>query len=349
MNSNILNAKCQNCGSELVYNTQLMCLTCKYCQSNVFLPKKNEKAVLVRQYSASFHPNQLNQSLRTYECNACKTKYYMSSEEKSEKCPNCGLISSTIVEDPGYCADGIIPFKIDKEKATAEFVKYLRKNKGMSAQAKKEAKEKKLLNGVFVPVWNFQFNIDATYSASATVLKQYSDGTYYSVYKPVYGEKHKRIKSLDQSATSHESEEFLKLFSEEDYNSIIPYTPEYTYGYQVDTIDRSIHDYYYTVIEKAELEMKEEIKKKVLSSYKEISNLSVDSRANDVFFNFTYIPVYVYTYTRKNKKTEKIYVSGTTGKVIGASPKTPAKFFGGLFKFLFIIAIIVFLYMVIQS
>ena len=78
MNSNILNAKCQNCGSELVYNPQLMCLTCKYCESNVFLPKRNEKAVLVRQYTPEFHPNQLNQALRAYQCNACKTTYYMA-------------------------------------------------------------------------------------------------------------------------------------------------------------------------------------------------------------------------------------------------------------------------------
>jgi len=347
MENNILNAKCQNCGSELVYNPKLACLTCKYCESNVFLPKRSEKAVLVRQYSAEFHPNQLNQALRAYQCNACKTTYYMSSEEKSEKCPNCGLISSTMVEDPGYCADGIIPFRITKEQASAEFLKYLKKNKGASAQAKKDAKENNLM-GVFVPVWNFQFNIDASYSASATVLKQYSDGTYYSVYKPVYGEKHKRIKSLDQSATSHETEEFLQIFSEEDYASIIPYTPEYTYGYQVDVIDRNIHDYYYSVIDKAENEMKQEIRKKVLGSYKEISNLSVDCRADDVFFNFTYIPVYINTYTKKNK-TYKTYVSGTTGKVIGTTPKTPAKVLGGFFKFLIFVAILVFIYFVVTK
>ena len=347
MESKILNSKCQNCGSELIYNPKNNCLTCKYCESNVFLPKKNENAVLVRQYSSEFHPNQLNQALRAYKCNACATVYYMSSEEKSEKCPNCGGSGSTMVEDPGYCADGVIPFKITKEQAAAALIKYLKKTKGVDAQIKKDAKENKL-TGVFVPVWNFQFNVDASYSASATVLKQYSDGTYYSVYKPVYGEKHKRIKSLDQSATSAQTEEFLELFTEEDYNQIIPYTPEYTYGFQVDTIDRSIHDYYYTVIEKAEVEMKDEIKKKVLGSYKEISNLSVDCRANDVFFNFTYIPIYVHTYKKKNK-TYKTYISGTTGKVISHNPKTPAKIIGGFVKFLFIVGLIALIFMIINS
>ena len=347
INSKILNAKCQNCGSELVYNPKLGCLTCKYCESNVFLPKKNENAVLVRQYSSDFHPNQLNQSLRAYKCNACGTVYYMSSEEKSEKCPNCGLVSSTMIEDPGYCADGIIPFKLTKEQATDAFFKYARKHGGLPRDMKADIKQNGL-SGVFIPVWNFQFNIDSAYSASATQLRQYSDGTYYSVYKPVYGEKHKRIKSLDQSATSTESEEFLQLFDENDYKTIIPYTPEYTYGYKVDTIDRNIHDYYYEVTESAEKEMKNEINKKILGSYKEVSNLSVDSKATDVFFNFTYVPVYMYTYTKKNK-TYKVYVSGTTGKVIGHTPKSAGKVLWTFAKIALLAAIIFLIIKIVNS
>ena len=48
--------------------------------------------------------------------------------------------------------------------------------------------------------------------SKGNLVARYSDGTYYSISKPVYGEKHKRIKSLDQSATSHESEHFLQIF-----------------------------------------------------------------------------------------------------------------------------------------
>lgn len=337
----ILSSKCQNCGSNLVYNPKLACLSCKHCEANIFLPKTNDKAILVRQYTAKLHQNQLNQYLRAYRCNACANIYYMSSEEKSEKCPNCGNSSSTMVQDPGYCADGIIPFKISYEEAYREFKKYARK-KGVKVEHK-DKNARANLSGVFIPVWNFQFNVDAAYSASATELKKYSDGTYYSVYKPVYGEKHKRIKSLDQSATSAETDEFLQLFDEQDYANIIPYTPEYTFGYSVDHINRSIHDYYYQVTETAEKEMKNEIHKKVLNSYKEVSNISVDCRASDVFFNFTYIPVYINTYTKKGK-VYKTYISGTTGKVISKNPKSAGHVLGSFVKFALIVALIYFMY-----
>ena len=34
-------------------------------------------------------------------------------------------------------------------------------------------------------------------------------------------------------------------FDENDYQELIPYFPEYTYGFRVDAIDRDIHDFYY--------------------------------------------------------------------------------------------------------
>ena len=200
LDSSVLNAKCKSCGSELVYNPKMGCLTCKYCSSNVYLPKKNQNVELTRQYSSDFHLNKLNQALIAYKCNGCGNIFYMSGEEKSKKCPNCAMTSSVIVEDPGYCADGVVPFKTTKEQATDEFNKYL-KSKGITLNDKE-----KELQGVFVPVWNFMFNVDSTYSASATELRRYSDGTYYSVSKPIYGEKHKRVKSFCKSATDAEKD-----------------------------------------------------------------------------------------------------------------------------------------------
>lgn len=333
-----LNSKCQNCGSKLIYNPKSNCLTCTHCETNYILPKRNEKAVLVRQYSSGFMPNQLNRSLIAYKCNACANIYYISSEEMSKKCPNCGSNSSTVVEDDGYCADGIIPFKISREEAAEAFSKHLKKQRGIPSSLKKLAKEQKLM-GVFIPVWNFKFNIDAQYSANATEVKQNYDGTFYSTYKPIYGEKHKRVNSLDQSATTAEEDEFLELFDEKDYADIIPYTPEYTFGYRVDKINKDIHDYYHEISKDAEEEMKKKIKKSVLSSHKEVSDLFVDCQASDVFFNFTYVPVYVNTYTYRGK-VYRTYISGTTGKTIGKPPVTFTGIAKTLLKVLGIAALI---------
>ena len=138
------------------------------------------------------------------------------------------------------------------------------------------------------------------------------------------------------------------MFDENDYAGILPYSPEYTYGSKVETMNKDIHDYYYNITERAEMDSKEEIQDKIFSSYKEVSGVSIDSRVSDVYFNFTYVPVYVNTYKKKNK-TYKTYISGTTGKTIGKNPASAKKVVGTLLKIAAIIAFIVFLIMVFKS
>ena len=335
---NEITSKCKNCGSDLVFNSKEGCLTCKYCKSNYFLPTTNDKAVLVRQYDAGFHPNQMNKTLYSYECTTCKNIYYVSSDEKSKKCPNCGNATSKLVQDSGYCADGILPFKITKEEAAKKLSEYLKSQGDVPNELKKMAANQKLM-GVFIPVWNFSFTVAASYNGNAVELKKDFNGMFYSVNKPVFGDEVKRVESLDEAANSNEDPVFLDLFDENDYNKIIPYTPEYTYGYRVDAINKNIHDYYYSITNSAEKDMEKKITKKLNSKYKEIYDIQVDADARDVFFNFTYVPVYVNTYTHGGK-TYKTYISGTTGKVVGKTPKSARKVIGKFLKGLAVVALI---------
>ncbi len=331
-------SKCKNCGSELWYNPKEGCLTCKYCETNHFLPRKSDDAVLVRQYSAAFHPNQLNQSLNAYKCGGCGNKYYMSSDEKTKRCPNCGNTHCEKVEDNGFCTDGILPFKITKEEASKAFAKYLRSQHDYPIGLKKLAQNQKLM-GVFIPVWNFTYTISASYSANASDVKKDFSGSYYNVVKPVFGDKNKRVASLDKSACSSEDDIFLNLFDENDYAELIPYFPEYTYGYRVDAIDRDIHEFYYRFTEEAEDDMREDIKKHILKKHKDVSDMNVDVHVNDVFFNFAYVPVYVNTFNYRGKNY-KTYISGTTGKVAGRTPKSFFAFLKKLVKFVGVAALI---------
>ena len=333
-----ISSKCKNCGSELWFNPKQGCLTCKYCESNYFLPKKRDDAVLVRQYDAGFHPNQLNQSLVAYKCEACQNVYFMSSEEKSKKCTNCGSSSSVLVEDSNYSADGIMPFKISKDEAAKCFEKFLKEKSSIPKELKKLAQSKKLM-GVFIPVWNFSFNIYASYSANATELKKDYNGMFYGVSKPVMGDEMKRYPSLDESANKMEDEIFLELFDENDYIGIIPYTPEYTYGFRVDAVNKNIHDYAHGIVKNAERDYERKIKKQIISKYREVSDVQVDARADDIFFNFTYVPVYVNNFTYHGK-TYKTYISGTTGKVIGKTPKSIGKRVGNVLKGIALLALI---------
>ena len=321
MENKKISSKCTSCGSDLVYSPRLGCLVCKHCDSNYFLPTKDSSAVLVRQYSSAFHPNTLSNGLNAYRCTNCGNVQYIASDESTKRCANCGGNSTALDgAEAGYCADGIIPFKITKDQAAENFKKYLKRKILVPKELKNYAENQKLL-GTYVPVWNFSLNVSAGYSASVTNVKKDSEGAFYSISKPIFGEKFKHIKSLDECASKAEDDVILDLFNENDYADIVPYTKEYTYGYRVDNVDRNIHEFYQKIVSRAENELEQEIKQSLYSQYREISNINVNARAEDVFFNFTYVPVYINTFKRKNK-VYKTYISGTTGKVIGTSPKS---------------------------
>ena len=137
---------CQNCGSDLFYNPQSSCLTCKYCGSNFFLPTAKKNAVIVRQYNTGFHPSMLNKNLNSYKCKTCGRVYFMTTEGSSSRCPNCGGSECELVGEPGFCADGVIPFKITKEQAANYLKEYLKKNQKIPKELKEMAENQKLMS-----------------------------------------------------------------------------------------------------------------------------------------------------------------------------------------------------------
>lgn len=309
---------CQNCGSDLFFNPRTGSLTCKYCESNFYLPTSRKNAVIVRQYSSGFHPNLLNKSLNSYKCKSCGRTYFMTTEGRSSRCPNCGNSEIDLVEEPGFCADGVIPFKITKKQASDELMNYLKRNSKVPKELREMAKNQKMMS-VLIPVWNFSFNMYASFSGMEETAQKDSFGMYYSVHNPIYGNKEKRVESLDECATDGEDDAFLELFDEKDYADIVPYCPEYSFGSRVDPVTKNIHEFYGTIIGKAKKDFEKKIKKNLLDRKNNVTDINISSRVEDVFFNFTYVPVYLNVFKYK-KKTYKLYVSGTSGKIAGKTP-----------------------------
>ena len=61
--------------------------------------------------------------------------------------------------------------------------------------------------------------------------------------------------------------------------------------------------------------------------------MNISTRVHDEYFNFCYVPVYVYNFKHKDK-IYKTYVSGTSGKVAGNMPKSFKSILKTLAKFI---------------
>lgn len=336
--------KCKNCGGQLRFDPKKQTLKCEYCETSYHLPKAKVNAVLVRGYSNAFHPNELNKNLNFYRCSKCGHAYFSACEEKSQECFECGNSSLEKINSSGYCADGIIPFEIDKKTAVTKLTNYLKAKPNIPKVVFNNILPENL-TGVFVPVWNFIFDIDATWTANASKLKKNWNGTYYTVPVPVFGTRSESIKSADQCATTNEADDLLELFNETDYDKIIPYSSEWTFGYKIDETNRNIHDYYEFVTTTEEKKISKEISDKILRDNQDVTDMQINTNSHDVYFNYVYVPVYVYKYNYKGK-TYKNYVSGSSGKVAGKTPVSLNGILKILAKYLGLAAIIILLYFI---
>ena len=104
-----------------------------------------------------------------------------------------------------------------------------------------------------------------------------------------------------------------------------------------------IHGFYDDIIERAEKTFKKEITRELLARKNSTHEINVSCRADDVFFNFTYVPVYVNVFKYK-KKIHKIYISGTTGKVVGKPPTSTWYKFKKFFQILGVGALLALVY-----
>ena len=325
---------CPNCGSDLFFNPKTGSLTCKYCESNFYLPTSKKNSFIVRQYSTGFHPSVLNKTLNSYRCKSCSRNYFMTTEGRTSRCPHCGNSDIELTEEPGFCADGVIPFSVSKEEAANEMKEYLKNNNKIPKELRKMAENQKLM-AVLIPVWNFSFNLYANYSANESLLRKDRYDMYYAIDNPIFGNKEKRISSVDECATDGEDKSFLSLFDEKDYAKIVPYCPEYSFGARVEPITKDIHTFYDDIIDGEVKKFKKDLTKELLARKNNTHDINISCKADDVFFNFTYVPVYVNVF-KSRKKIYKIFISGTTGKVVG---KTPVSAWYRIKKFLSIVGI----------
>lgn len=315
--------KCANCGGGLVYSTQKNSLICSHCDSSFALPiKKREK--LLRKYTIDFVPEIEESVQNVYQCHTCGSTYVVADDKISTRCPSCGATTVSPANAKATFPDGIVPFKLDREKAVEIFQKWLKKRKFAPNDLVTMAKRGKISN-VYVPV----FNINATSicAYSATVKKVHTDsesGTIFSTVHTIQDAITGSINNKCLCANSVVNKEFVENVIKIDQSEIVPFTNEYLLGYYGTETNVDIHSLLNNFTKKVREQRELEVREKLKNKYDEIVHLSCNTQIRNVTFNYTYVPIFMNHYTYNNKKYH-CYISGTDGKATGSAPKSAGK------------------------
>lgn len=314
--------KCKNCGNILSYNPNNESLTCDYCESIVPI---NDEAQLntKKDYNSSvkFDETVINQ----FHCISCGSNLSAVKDSNVKRCPNCGSTELKLTNNISYVPDGIIPFKISKERATANFYEWIKKRKFAPNDLKKLAKLGKL-SGLYTPVWNFDCKTHSTYKGIGVDEEKDSDGNVSTTSYHFSGELNNSYTDIMMSANKNISNVTLNSLGNFGLNNLKVYNPVYLCGFIGSDIDFDIHTSYKnfeTFVKNSDASKAKSI---YSTRYDKIENFSCNTTIYSPKYNYIYLPIWTNFYTYKDKKYT-CYVNGYSGKVYGKSPKSFWKIF----------------------
>lgn len=315
--------KCENCGGPIKFIPGSATIECEHCNTTYRIEtKKNAK--ILRKYEIDFIAEQDKNEQNVYYCVSCQSHHNVSSNKISKRCPSCGSVSINKVNSKMYSADGIIPFKLEKDTAQEIFTKWLHKRKLAPNDLFKLAKNGKI-SQVYVPVYNFNGLALCFYTGTVKMVHTDSESdTIFSTVHSLRDVSRFEISNQLYCANNTVDQDLLQKIFKINTDEIVPYSNEYLIGYYAIDTNKNVHNCYADLLKHWNTYSETLVRDKLKSKYDEIVNLKCNNKLEDITFNYTYVPVFMNHYTYKNKKYH-CYINGVTGKVSGKAPKSVGK------------------------
>ena len=309
--------ECPSCGASLHYDIPSGQLVCTRCAS-AYDPVSYDRTHAQESGTGHFEANKLT-------CPNCGAEILAADNSAAEYCSYCGsfvMLSSEACSEE--TPDGIIPFKIDKEKCKKIYADRLRHH----IFAPKELRDPEYLNrfcGFYIPYWVFDIGFAENPRISGT--KSHREGDYIIEENfSVTGDLSAGLDGVVYDASSSFDDNISASVAPFKTSSMVPFTPSYLFGFYADTADVDKRLYTDDAVELAETTAKE----KILSQY-------VD---HDLHVTFSYVdahlkrsrrallPVWFLTW-RKDDRVAYSVVNGETGKIYSEIPLDTRRFLLG--------------------
>lgn len=326
-NIGITTYKCPNCGGDAVFDARAQKMHCLYCGS--FFEIKNEEKVVEKDLSELLSTAKVWDEAEVYQCSTCGAKEILDKQEVASVCPFCGTRNIVKIEElPGLKPQGVVPFKVDKEKASKISTNWARR-KYYAPRAFKKSALPENLHGVYNPVFTFDLETRSTYNGklgknytTTHIINGRPVTQVHTRYFNVSGTQDVNFDDYIVQATSNMSTADIKAISPFPTNGAPAYRPEYLRGYSASTYNKDGAKCY----DECKDLIKTDIERQILRryDYDVKSYLDVKTAILKQKYKYILVPVYVGHYRYKGK-LYNFYINGDTGKITGKTPISPWK------------------------
>jgi len=333
--------KCNNCGANLKFAPGAQSLNCEYCNTNNIIEQK--QAEIVENDFYTFLEQSAGkaeqQSISTVKCECCGASTTLAPNVTAANCPYCD--TPQVIKNASTCSiikpKYLLPFKVERNKAKDEFVKWVSGLWFAPNKLKDYAQHStERLRGVYMPYWTYDTNTNSSYSGSRGeyyyVTETYRDSQGNSqtrevrktAWYPCSGTVHNDFDDMLVCASHSLPKDLVNDLEPWDLPELVDYNDKFLAGF--------ITESYQTPLKEGFDEAKDRMKPVIESTVKsdiggdeQIVN-SVNTTYNNITFKHILLPLWISAY-RYQDKVYRFTVNARTGEVQGERPYSFWKIF----------------------
>ena len=322
--------KCPNCGADLHYDPNGLCLKCSHCDTSVAIAGTKADEVSFETLPEE-DPYDIQGGGNAYRCQNCGADTVYQGYDIAPACPFCGA-SNIVKEDciPGLRPNGILPFSRSKEDIVPCYKQWMKKKAFAPRKLKKNFMAEQV-QGVYLPVFTFDSSVHANYNGRLgkrrTRTVRRNGKTYTETYTEwfyVSGAVSRQVDDLLVEACSSLNQKEMSEIEPFDTANSVQFDSSFFVGFKATRYNRGINESWQIAKGIINDWLYADVKRRYNADVVDYINL--DTRHFNTSYKHLLVPVWMCAYTYRKKRYGFI-INGRTGKVAGKAPKSPWKIF----------------------
>ncbi|MDR7855983.1 hypothetical protein [Tissierella sp.] len=323
--------KCPSCGAGILFKPALQKFHCDYCLSeyteeeiaNIYKDVDEENGIDESPDTTEDHKH-----LSSYECNSCGAKVVTDNTTTATFCYYCH--NPVIISDRlsgSFQPDKLIPFSIDKEKATKTFFNWA-KNKSFVPKDFHSNSQLEKITGVYLPYWWADCKIDIDYVGEGRNIRIWRSGDReYTETKKFQIERKGKIdiSNVEELAFTKIDKNLLSGIAPYNEDEAKKFSMPYLSGFFAEQYDISKEEITPKIEEQVNRYSKSLISE-TITGFNHVNDISNNVDILSKEWNYTLLPAWILTFIY-NDKTYVYAVNGQTGKSFGELPLDKGKLF----------------------
>ncbi len=348
---------CEQCGANLAWNPEAESLRCTHCghvqsmTGGQGVHKHDFAGAIAR---ARRQPaGALVQGGHDVRCDGCGAQTAVSGQ--ADRCPFCGSPVVLEVKELGemFAPEGVLPFKLDKRKATDCYTRWISKLWFAPNDLKKLAQQHGM-DGVYLPYWCYDSHTATRYIGQRGeyyyVTQTYTDNQGRTQTRQV---RHTRWYGRSGTVQHHFADilvcasptlpaKMIDRLEPWDLKELRSYDAAYLSGFVAERYKHSLEESFKPAEAKMTPKIIQLVNADIGGDTQRI--LSMHVTHNDVLFKHLLLPLWISSFRYKGK-TYRFIVNARSGEVAGERPWSKAKI---ILTVLFVIAVIATIVILVQ-